>query len=92
MPNPLNLRPDHCLGVIARRRYPDHGNRLGSTIKGGPELDLDQVPSLHLTRTMPNHWGDLREAFFPDSGRPDPLRDPARFAQVRAPPPLKPCQ
>ena len=55
MPNHLNLQPDHCLAVIARRRYPVLGNRLGLAINSDPELDLDQAPSLHLTRTTPSH-------------------------------------
>ena len=55
MPNHLNLQPDHCLAVIARRRYPVLGNRLGLAINSNPELDLDQAPSLYLARTTPSH-------------------------------------
>ena len=92
MPNHQNLLPNLCLAVIARRRYPVHGHLLGSPIKRGPELELEHAPSLHPTRTTPSHWEGLEEVFFPNSGRLDPLRDPARFTPVRAPLPLSSCQ
>ena len=92
MPNRLNLLPDLCLAIIVRRRYPVHGHLLRSPIKGGLELELEHAPSLHPTSTTPSHWKDLEEVFFPNSGRLDPLRDPARFTPVHAPLPLNSCQ
>jgi hypothetical protein len=46
LPSHLNLQFNLCLAVIARRRNPVLGNRLGPAINGGPELVLDPAPPL----------------------------------------------
>ena len=92
VPSLLNPLPNLCLAVIACRSYPVDGHPLGSPIKGGPELELEPAPPLHTTSTTPSHWESPEGAFFPNSGRLDPLRDPARFTLVRTPLPLSSCQ
>ena len=92
VPSLLNPLPNLCLAVIDRRSYPVHGHPLGSPIKGGPELELEPTPPLHTTNTTPSHWKSPEGVFFPNSGRLDPPRDPARFTPVRAPLPLSSCQ
>ena len=92
VPSRLNPLPNLCLAVIARRSYPVHGHPLGSPIKGGPELKLEPTPPLHSPNPTPSHWKIPEGVFFPNSGRLDPPRDPARFAPVRAPLPLNSCQ
>ena len=92
LPGHLNSLPSHCLAVIARRSNPVHGHPLESPINRCPELQLVPTPPLHSTKTPPSHWKSLEGVSFPNSGRRNPPRDPARFAPVRAPPPFNSCQ
>ena len=92
LPGHSNPLLNHCLAVIARRSFPVHGHPLESPINRGPELELEPTPSLQSPNTTPSHWKSPERAFFPNSGRLDPPRDPARFAPVRAPLPLSSCQ
>ena len=92
LPGHLSSLPSHCLTVIARRSDPVHGHPLESPINRGPELQLEPTPPLHTPNTTPSHWKSPEGAFFLNSGRRDPPRDPARFAPVRAPLPLISCQ
>ena len=92
LPGHSNLLPIHCIAVIARRRFSIHGHPVDPPINRGPELEHELTPPLRTTNTTPSHWKSPEGAFFPNSGRLDPPRGPARFTPVRAPLPLNSCQ
>ena len=56
LPGHSNPLLNHCLAVIARRRFPVHGHPLESPINRGPELEHELTPPLRTTNTTPSHW------------------------------------